>query len=1107
LSLAVQGGQIYWTQYYFAGDATADGSIGRVGVNGSGLDSSFISGISGIPSGIAVGPQNIYWTLAVNSANPGLEMSDLSGGGITDFASDDSDDPDAITLDRRIVVNSAGDASDANPGDGVCATSGGVCTLRAAIQEANADGFPTPTNITFNIPNVPANTLPTISPAAPLPAATVPVDIDASGQPGAYAAPGGQTIGAIIDGTNAGSTADGLQLDQGSVGSTINGLQIQNFADVGVVVGDSDEQVAGSLFYSDGSGVEVASSFDSIGSGNGLLGDIFFKIGGVQKMVNFIRSNAGNKLSASQATASEVGFGAGVLLDKPSIETQILNDDIGVHGAGFDSGTPDPLPADGFGTVSDATLNLGEVPDISTFGVLVAGNGGDDVSDVNIDNDTISGALFGVLAMSDSSSSVSELTMADDHFGDEPDGTPLAPFGNFVGVAASGTVSSLTIGIPGAGNRFDAEMVAMMLMGVSGPSVEGNTVGQAHSLSSSYWSSDTGLGTYNGIGVMLADVSGAQIGGAGTGQANAMNGAALGVILAGTKLSNDTISHDTFGSSTYVPYTGLAGNNDYYAALGVTDIGLSGGASGAAQNLTITGNSFQNMVGGVLLNNVNGISVTSNKFNGNEISGLIDASNSTIGTPGAGNVFDNSGFGLLLADSNPSAEENQQAGVSSTEGSQTNPYLGEPNEDFALDTVNEDSTANLTTTSLDASTQADGGDTIMGNRFGVDASGNAAPDALPVLLIDPSLAFGGTGAGQGNIVEDNTGAGIVVAGGNSGAQILGNTIYNNENFTSGVTSLAGLGINLVGDSGYAGLGVDAQDPTQPDAGPDNVQNSPVLSSASVSGSTLTVNGSLHGVASTNYVVEVYADEQLNPFAAGEGETLLGRLNLSTDASGNASFSAQFAAPGSTYKYVSSTATTVPASGYGVTSEFSVNAAISNPAAGGSPSGSAGGASGSGGAGGSAGAGNVTPASGSGSTSVTSGGGSTSVTSSSPGTPVTLPLTASCSSATSTPCTVTLTGTVSAAKAKAKATAAAAAHGHAAKPKRVTVASGRQVIAAGGHSKLVIRLTKAGAKLLKARHSLTITLTLKIGGAGRATLTRTLTVRLTLKKKPAKKKKK
>src|SRR5918999_857204 len=36
------------------------------------------------------------------------------------------------------VVGSTSDLVDARPGDGSCATLGGACTLRAAIQEANA---------------------------------------------------------------------------------------------------------------------------------------------------------------------------------------------------------------------------------------------------------------------------------------------------------------------------------------------------------------------------------------------------------------------------------------------------------------------------------------------------------------------------------------------------------------------------------------------------------------------------------------------------------------------------------------------------------------------------------------------------------------------------------------------------------------------------------------------------------------------------------------------------------------------------------------------------------------------------------------------------------
>jgi CSLREA domain-containing protein len=47
------------------------------------------------------------------------------------------------------TVNSSGDQSDVTPGDGICATSGATCTLRAAIQEANA--LPGSDTILFNI--------------------------------------------------------------------------------------------------------------------------------------------------------------------------------------------------------------------------------------------------------------------------------------------------------------------------------------------------------------------------------------------------------------------------------------------------------------------------------------------------------------------------------------------------------------------------------------------------------------------------------------------------------------------------------------------------------------------------------------------------------------------------------------------------------------------------------------------------------------------------------------------------------------------------------------------------------------------------------------------
>ncbi len=42
-----------------------------------------------------------------------------------------------VAHSATFAVNSTADAVDTSPGNGICATAGGVCTLRAAIQEAN----------------------------------------------------------------------------------------------------------------------------------------------------------------------------------------------------------------------------------------------------------------------------------------------------------------------------------------------------------------------------------------------------------------------------------------------------------------------------------------------------------------------------------------------------------------------------------------------------------------------------------------------------------------------------------------------------------------------------------------------------------------------------------------------------------------------------------------------------------------------------------------------------------------------------------------------------------------------------------------------------------
>lgn len=104
-----------------------------------------------------------------------------------------------------VIVNSTGDGADANPGDGICATAGGACTLRAAIQETNAtSGTDT---IQFNIPVDNAGDVPTITPNSPLPAIDDTLTLNARTQPDSNLVE--------LDGENAGddgNTAIGLEM-------------------------------------------------------------------------------------------------------------------------------------------------------------------------------------------------------------------------------------------------------------------------------------------------------------------------------------------------------------------------------------------------------------------------------------------------------------------------------------------------------------------------------------------------------------------------------------------------------------------------------------------------------------------------------------------------------------------------------------------------------------------------------------------------------------------------------------------------------------------------------------------------------------------------------
>ncbi len=138
---------------------------------------------------------------------------------------------------QAFVVNDIGDASDANPGDGFCDIPVGGpprCTLRAAIEEANAFGGGH--LIEFSVG------LFTITPATPLPTISSVVTIDATTAPG-YNTGASSVLDATplvrLDGSSlGGTTADGLRVAS-TAAVTIRGLAIFNFPDNGIEIVNS----------------------------------------------------------------------------------------------------------------------------------------------------------------------------------------------------------------------------------------------------------------------------------------------------------------------------------------------------------------------------------------------------------------------------------------------------------------------------------------------------------------------------------------------------------------------------------------------------------------------------------------------------------------------------------------------------------------------------------------------------------------------------------------------------------------------------------------------------------------------------------------------------
>lgn len=209
------------------------------------------------------------------------------------------------------------------------------------------------------------------------------------------------------------------------------------------------------------------------------------------------------------------------------------------------------------------------------------------------------------------------------------------------------------------------------------------------------------------------------------------------------------------------------------------------------------------------------------------------------------------------------------------------------------------------------------GNALQGNYIGTAFDGTGAlGNAISGVSIDTMAAgnaIGGMATGAGNLISANAQDGVDISGDSTvvGNAVLGNSISGNGNSTAPHNEL---GIDLVGTNG-----IDGNDPGDPDTGPNNLQNFPVLTSAASNAATTTIGGTLDSEASKQYRLEFFSNSACDPSGNGEGQAFLGSTNVTTDGAGNATFTALLFVPTPVGQFVTATATENPANN---TSEFS-----------------------------------------------------------------------------------------------------------------------------------------------------------------------------------------
>lgn len=771
--------------------------------------------------------------------------------------------PPAGAATSTYTVDDLGDAADAVPGNDVCATAAGVCTLRAAITEANANTADD-NRIHFSV----AGTITVSGGHGGLPVVGDPgLLIDGTTAPGH--AVGAPVVTIVGTGTTVDSGPTALEVEAADF--TLKGLRWGNWnrvlrLDAARAVIEGNQLGTNGSAYTDalriGFGIDISGADTRIGGPtaaqrNQIAG---FKARGIDAdsgatnlliQGNYVGTNAAGTAAVAQPNATTgIEIGGQKTLN---VAVESNSDSTTVRG-NLISGNPGLGVASPHGNVTV----VGNLIGTDVTGTLPLGNTGIGVAADQQGHVQVGGTAPGdgnVIAATKIVSIVgftlgagiglktgASATVQGNFIGTNAAGASgLANAG--AGVDASGDGTTVTVGgtTSGAGNtivpggygvRLRTTPAAQSLVAT----IQGNRIGTNPAGTAKAGNPFTGI--------LVECGAKATIGGTAAGAGNVVSGHAdTGVLICdgrrgttvqgnrlGTNAAGTAAIPNNYGIRTYWP--------DDTSTFGSTPLVIGGTAPGAG-NL-ISGNiqhgadlnsqlSFQGNIVGL---DAAGTAAIPNLFAGVDVGGATTYGVPTIGgsAPGAGNVISGNKNSGILASSNGFVIQGNKIGTDPT------------------------------------------GTTLIGNEF-----------AGVFVQSVKSATIGGTGAGQGNLIAGQGRQGVFVLPGASGVSIRGNRFYDN--------ALQTIQLFQYGPEGGG-----------------NKDQPPPTMTATV-GAQTAVSGTIETDVAGALTIDVYASDACGPEGVGEAREQLGTLTVNHPGGGASTpFSGNVALPSSGNTVITATAT-------------------------------------------------------------------------------------------------------------------------------------------------------------------------------------------------------